>query len=209
MFVRSTLALLAGALAVATSVAAAPPRPIPIIVTRDSSPLPASCAGPRGVAALVLRFTDAFDRGDTRTLGRLFGRDFQSYWVGQEGRKGWGAVTFSQRRALFRYFARRHRARERLRPLIVASYVEDPQYPGAAGISFWLERTANDLARAGIHHPLAHGKGIVDCRRKSVVRFGFGMPRDPPVPAPYWPYLIEACPIPQGWSPADGVVACT
>jgi hypothetical protein len=178
----------------------------PIVVTRTGS-LPQSCSGPGGVALGVLRFTEAFDVGNRRRLARFFNYYFQRYWVNEQTNRGWRAVTFSRKVSLLRYFARRHARGESLSPLVVAVTTFGPGLPQAVSVSFWLTRTAADLAAKGIKQPLTYGKGIIDCRRKTIIRLGFATPQTPPVPPPYWPYL-EDCPIPGGWDPTKGVIAC-
>jgi hypothetical protein len=178
----------------------------PILVTRVG-PLPRRCSGPRGVALVVARFTQAFNAGDRRRLKRFFDYYFQSYWASEQTNRAWTGVAFSDKATLLRYFARRHAHREKLAPLMIAATTFGPGLPQAASISFWLTRTADDFAKKGINQPLAYGKGIVDCRSKTLVRFGFGLPKKAPVPPPYWPYL-EGCPVPAGWDPSQGVIAC-
>lgn len=60
---------------------------VPIIVTRGGS-LPRTCAGPRGVALVVVRCTQAFNRGDSRRLNRIFDDYLQRYWVSEESSDG-------------------------------------------------------------------------------------------------------------------------
>src|ERR1041385_2751979 len=81
--------------------AAADPR---ILVTR-TGPLPRACSGPRGVALLVARFTQAFDLGQQRRLNRFFDYYFQRYWVNEETDSGWRSAAFTRKPALLRYFA--------------------------------------------------------------------------------------------------------
>lgn len=178
----------------------------PIIVTR-TGPLPRSCSGPGGVALEVLRFTEAFDLGNRRRLARFFDYYFQRYWVNEETNDGWRGVTFSRKASLLRYFGRRHAHGEMLSPLIVAAGKSGPGLPQAVSISFWLTRTAADLPAKGIKQPLTYGKGIIDCRRKTIVLFGFATPQSPPLPPPYWPYIND-CPMPTDWDPTKGVIAC-
>jgi hypothetical protein len=178
----------------------------PIIVTRTGS-LPRSCSGPGGVALGVLRFTEAFDLGKRRRLARFFDYYFQRYWVSEQTNRGWRGVTFSRKASLLRYIASRHARGEKLSPLIVAVNTFGPGLPQAVSISFWLTRTAPDLAAKGIKQPLTYGKGIIDCRRKTLIRFGFATPQSAPVPPPYWPYIHD-CPMPADWDPTKGVIAC-
>jgi hypothetical protein len=178
----------------------------PIIVTRDGS-LPRRCNGPRGVALLIARFADAFTRGDQRRLRRFFDYYFQGYSVNEETDGGWKGAAFAHKAPLLRYFRQRHTHAETLSPLIIESTPYGAMLPNAVSISFWLNRSADDLAAKGITQPLAYGKGLVDCRRKTIVIFRVGMPQKAPVPAPYWPYLSD-CPLPAGWDPSQGIVAC-
>jgi hypothetical protein len=154
-----------------------------------------------------VRFAQAFDAGSARQLSRFFDYYFQSYWANEETTRGWTGVTFSRKARLLRHFARRHAQHEKLSFVVVAATPYGRQAPHWADITVWLTRTAEDLLGKGIDQPLAYGKGIIDCRRKTLVRFGFGMPRDAPVPPPYWPYLKD-CPTPAGWDPSKGVIAC-
>jgi len=175
-----------------------------IIVTR-TGPLPRTCAGPRGVAQLVVRFAQAFNRGDRRRLSRFFDYYLQTYSVSAETTAGWTAVRFSRKQPLLRYFRRRHAHAETLSPAVVSASRFGPGLPTAASIGFWFTRRADDLAAT---QPLAYGKGIVDCRRKTIVIFNMAMPKDPPAPPPYWPTLVVGCPKPPDWDPSQGVIAC-
>jgi hypothetical protein len=154
-----------------------------------------------------VRFTEAFDLGNRRRLARFFDYYFQRYWVNEETNDGWRGVTLPRKASLLRYFARRDARAEKLSPLIVAVSTFGPGLPQAVSISFWLTRTAPDLAAKGIKQPLTYGKGIIDCRRKTIVLFGLATPQSAPVPAPYWP-CINDCPMPAGWDPTEGVIAC-
>jgi hypothetical protein len=127
--------------------------------------------------------------------------------VNEETNRGRRAVIFSRKVSLLRYFAHRRALGETLSTLIVAASTFGPGLPQAVSISFWLRRTAADLAAKGINQPLTYGKGIIDCRRKTIIRFGFATPQTAPVPPPYWPYLQD-CPMPAGWDPTKGVIAC-
>jgi hypothetical protein len=180
----------------------------PILVTRDDGGVPRACGGPRGVARSIENFLDAFNRGDRQRLSRVFGRDLETYAVNEGSPPNRRLLRFSDKEPLLRYFGVRHARRDRITLLIVAAgkieYLADH-----TTFSFVLRRSASDLAKLGIFHPLARGKGNLDCRARTISLWVMGMPRDPFVPYPYWPHLsTEACPVPAAWKPSDAIIAC-
>src|SRR6266498_5729225 len=210
LVVATVIALAVGVGVVAESVSATARGGLRIIVTRHKETVPAACRGPRGVARLLIQFDDAFNRGDTRRLARFFGSDFDGYVVTDADPQAGGRFSqFRKVKPLLRYFARRHAHGERRQLVMVEVGKQDPLFlPHEAAIAFWLMREAGDLDEFGINHPVAGGKGTLNCRTKHLTRIAIGMATEPPVPAPYWPYLNE-CPRPRDWNPTEAVVACS
>jgi hypothetical protein len=177
----------------------------PILVTRDSLALSGGCS-PREVAALLLRFVDAFNRGDRAALERLFptrdppgrasepaGTAFRWYSA-TDGKRH---VALYDLKDLFPYFARRHRQGEQMRLLSVD--MGPSSRAKAVGIGYALQREADDLPAA--LGAFAHGKGEIDCVRKRI--YVWSMAQDG---------LQEpstACPRPEAWTPAGPVLACS
>jgi hypothetical protein len=203
-----SLALGQWGLADARTISSAASSPRPILVTRNDGGIPRVCGGPRGVARTIESFLDAFNRGDRSRLSRVFGRDLETYAVNEGSPPNRRIRRFSEKEPLLRYFAARHARRDRITLLIVAAgkidYLAD-----YTTFSFVLRRSASDLAKLGISHPLARGKGNLDCRARTISLWVMGMPRDPFVAYPYWPHLsTEACPVPSTWKPSDAIIAC-
>ncbi len=156
---------------------------------------------------IVMKFIDAFNRGDRKEL-RRYSEGVAQLAINEGTGKRRRQVSLTDDRDVARYFARRHAANERLHLLVIAAGKQSIYMPNHAGIVYWLSRRASDLRSLGIVHPLAMGKGIVDCRKRTIFYWGFGMPSEPPVPRPFWPHL-GLCPLPAGWRPANAVVACS
>lgn len=195
-----------------------------VIVTSDDASLPRGCH-PRRVAALVDAFVDAFNRGDTERLSRLFfiskgpsPPDFSSSssstwsWysvseVGMGGKIKRDFTTYDQDEML-RYFARRHAHGERLGLLRVdvtgAGLLGKPDN---VGIIYALTRKADDLS-SGLGGPdgVTFGKGSINCGRQQIFTWsmeaGTGEKRDARH-ATDW-----LCVRPPGWRPGKGVIAC-
>lgn len=195
-----------------------------ILVTGEDPTLPEACR-PRRVAALVLAFVDAFNRGDRAELSQLFfvsegpaPPDFASSssypwsWfsvseVGPGGRVEHSFTTFNQGEML-RYLEERHRRGERLRLLKVSlTHTGMLGEEDNIGLIFALNRYARDLA-PGLGGPsrVAFGQGAVSCREQRIFQWSLEMSaaeRRTGREAAAW-----ICEEPSGWRPGQTVVAC-
>jgi hypothetical protein len=108
--------------------------------------------------ALIQRFVTAFNRGDARTLDRIWDSNdwFKWYSVGNE--PGMRIQGDSMRRdTLLPYFAARHAAHELLTPTRVAI----SRYPsGYRSFQYRLLRSADDLPGSPVVYS---GKGALSC----------------------------------------------
>lgn len=196
----------------------------PVIVTSDDTSLPEGCR-PRPVAEAVIRFVDAFNRGDRAMLSRIFfvsegpsPPDFSQAgyypwsWysaseIGTDGKVSHNFTTSNQG-TLLRYFAKRHARGERMRVLKVSLIqlgVLDEE--NNVGFLFALTRNAQDLAGTGGRAHIAYGKGAINCRNGQIFVWSMQMKagEDRTVrEAASW-----LCKDPPGWKPGRSVVACT
>ena len=185
----------------------------PIVVTRDTQRLPRGCA-PRETAQLLVRFANAVSTGDMAALDQLFAIDdplgrvierssrafvWFSVTEGQVGaRQPWRHLVFYDRVDVFPYFAERRRHDERWE--LVSVVVGPSHTDGAAGITYTIRRTANDLP--SWLSPLSVGKGAVDCVAQRIYVWSMGQ-NDHSVD------VAIGCPRPPNWSPGVAVVACS
>jgi hypothetical protein len=104
---------------------------------------------------LVLKFIRAFNRGDRRRLDRIFAKEPAFHWY-STGKPGDRAGEDAENRStLMRYFARRHRHRERLELL----QWRGGQTPKAEfGFQFIIRRRADTLRPTPLE-----GKGALYC----------------------------------------------
>ncbi len=196
-----------------------------VIVTGDDPALPEGCH-PRQVAELVIDFVDAFNRGDTEALSRVFflsdgpsppdysQQDFYPWsWylvseVDADGTVQNGFVTYDQAE-LMSYFEERHRQGERLRLLKVS--LTQTGLLGEednVGFVYVLTRDAEDLDPAlGGPSRIAWGEAAVNCGNRRIYAWRMDMraedersERD----AADW-----LCTDPPRWRPGEQVVACT
>lgn len=204
-------------------------RPIaiqtPVIVTSDDALLPQGCR-PKPVAETVIRFVDAFNRGDQAMLSQIFfvsegpsPPDFSTagyypwswYSASEIGTKGRVARNFttSDQAELLQYFAKRHKQEERMRLLKVSLTRQGLlDEENNVGFLFTLTRKAQDLnPKAGGPARIAYGKGAFNCRNGRIFAWSMDMrvsedrtPRE----ASAW-----LCKAPPGWKPGKAVVACT
>jgi hypothetical protein len=196
-----------------------------VIVTRASSAMPEGCR-PRPVAEVVIRFVDAFNRGDQAGLSRVFfisegpsPPDFSTAgyypwsWyssreVGAGGRVA-DHFTTTEQGELLRYFAERHGQGERMRLLKVSlthQGVLDETHN--VGFIFVLTRKARDLG-PGFGGPagIVYGKGALNCVNGKIFTWNMDMKigeKRSAREAATW-----LCEDPPGWKPGKGVVACT
>ena len=197
----------------------------PVIVTSDDAALPQGCR-PRPVAEAVIRFVDAFNRGDKAMLSQIFfisegpsPPDFSPagyypwswYSASEIGMNGQVAHDFttSNQVELLRYFARRHRQGERMQLLKVSL-----TRPGLldeennVGFVFSLTREAQDLStKTGGTARIAYGKGAFNCRNGRIFAWSMSMRASEdrtPREASAW-----LCQAPPEWRPGKAVVACT
>jgi len=113
----------------------------------------------RGTRQHVARFISAFNRGDLKTLDRLFARGtwWRWYSVGTApGRRlqGWAY----DRKTLVKYFRARHRKHERL---ALQSLRFNGVSAGYGHFEFWVSRNADDIAAPAPR--TYHGKGAMSC----------------------------------------------
>lgn len=186
------------------------PNP-PIIVTRESTNLPAGCS-PSQVAAFIIGFFNDFNRDRRQALLRRLAPPAKSDWLRRAVRDGrldfrWYSVSppglrhFAayDHRTLLRYVSRRHLKHERLQLVMVDVSPSWARY--TAAIQFGLIRTADDLATRDElgADPLAFGKGTINCAPNTLSVWSMS---GPPVK------FAWMCPLPSGWSPGMAVVAC-
>jgi hypothetical protein len=179
-----------------------------IVVTREAPGLPSGCT-PKEAAQLLVRFADAVSTGDRAALERVFAviegdhgvarpeRYFRWYSVseGREGSRPWRHTSIYDIADLFPYFAGRRLRNERWQ--IVTVDVGTSWIPGAAGVTYLIRRTADDLpASVG---DLAFGKGEIDCTAQRVFVWSMGQDRVTARPP---------CPLPEGWTLGTSIVAC-
>lgn len=195
-----------------------------VIVTSDDGSLEEGC-GPRPVAEAVIRFVDAFNRGDQALLSQIFfisegpsPQDFSSagyypwswYSVSEvrtDGKVESGFVTYEQTE-LLRYFARRHEQGERLRLLkITLTETGLLDEESNVGFVFVLTRNARDLGPdVGGPARIAYGKGAFNCRNGRLFTWSMDMKigeKRNEREAAAW-----LCEDPPGWRPGRTVVAC-
>jgi hypothetical protein len=202
---------------------AAAPAADDVLVTRESTILRSGC-NPRQAAALLGRFLDAFNRGDTAALHEIWtkedrpgrpvwpvGREFRWYSVTEGGSvqtSPWRHRSVYDRPDLLAYFAERHSQGERMS--LVAVQVTRSREPWSAGIRFVVRRSADDLPSSlGGRQRIAGGKGGIDCERQQIYLWSMAMNtakagQDYPARGAGVP-----CPRPAGWSPANPVVVCS
>jgi hypothetical protein len=139
---------------------------------------PAGAATPRACGesqsrATVRAFVAAFNRGDLARLDKLFARQPEFHWY-SSGAPGIRSRTAAMTRStLVSYFARRHRAGDRLR-LVAFDY--NGVTAGAYGnFGLVLRRSAADY-RSGAWFELA-GKGAVSCGDGKLIVLSLGGPR--------------------------------
>ena len=178
-----------------------------IIVTRDDSTLPAECS-PHQVAELIVRFFDAFNRGDQEQLAGFFGSDFMWYSVTEHSadRAEYRHFVTYNRDELPRYFAQRHEQHEHLRLLKLGVGQGGDPRGLTVGIAYLLTRQADDL-KPGFGGPerLAGGKGAINCKEQTIYvwSMGINMVREnEPLP------IYAVCPTPTAVTPTSAVIAC-
>jgi hypothetical protein len=181
-----------------------------IVVTRESPSLPSGCT-PREAAELIVRFTDAVNRGDAKALDRIFaiadqpgrpiepaGLQFRWYSVteGRMGETAWRHRAIYDRADLFEYFRERHRQHELLE--LVAVDVGLDSVSGGGGVAYTIRREADDLP--SWLGRFARGKGGIDCASQRIYLWSMGQSDDDSV--------RTGCPVPTGWAPGVAIVAC-
>jgi hypothetical protein len=142
--------LLGSAVVVAAVLVCSPSSPAHLEAGR------ASC-DEAGTRALVFGFARAFNRGDSKSLDRLWAREPGFRWfTAEQADPELGHGVF-HRPGLLRYFARRHRQQERIR---LIRFRFNGQGGGHGHFEYRLERTALDLSRS---KPVYDGKGATAC----------------------------------------------
>jgi hypothetical protein len=125
---------------------------------------PAKPCSPPEVGALVVRFVDAFNAGDTRELGRIWAAKpyFRWYSTDAPGRRV--LPIAADRATLLPYFARRHAQDERLALLSLRVNGNTPAtgrgWKTYGNFEFRLVREAADLPATPYQ-----GKGALHCYR--------------------------------------------
>jgi hypothetical protein len=184
--------------------------PQEIVVTRDSPTLPSGCS-PREVAQLIVRFLDAFDRGDQEQLAGLVFRSpapgiepSQWFAVNEDGGRHFAAYDL---RTFLAYAAQRRQRHERIRLLAVS--VAGPSWHGGADILYTLTRHADGwrtelpwLGR-GRQERTAVGKGAIDCANQVIRVWVVTVTRERPRAGE-----SGACPKPPRGAPPAAIVAC-
>lgn len=167
-----------------------------IVVTRESGMLPSGCT-PREAAALLVRFTEAFNRGDGKGLERVFAAEDGDHAVWRNAPFfRWysdGRATVYDVKDLGPYFERRHRRNERLE--LVAVRVGPSNVGGAAAIVYTIRREADDVTGG-----LRTGKGELDCAAQRIFVWSMGAAQGVQPGA--------GCPVPEGWA-GTPIVACS
>jgi len=155
--------------------------------------LPAGCSVSE-TAALVTGFLDAFNRGDTDAVDRLFapageGReDFKWYSSDDGGRP----QSVFARENLLDHFRERHRHAETMR---LVSLDIGRGHRNDVGVGYALIREADDIPRG-----FARGKAQIDCANRRIFVWAMAMTT---ATSP------TTCPTPTGWKPGAPVLACT
>ena len=113
----------------------------------------------RGTRVHVSRFISAFNRGDFKTLDRLFARGTGWRWYSVGTAPGRRIQGFAyERKTLVKYFRARHRKHERLE----LQYLQfNGLSSGYRHFAFQVLRTADDIP--GKVPTVYHGKGAMSC----------------------------------------------
>lgn len=160
---------------------------------------------PAAVGSLVVRFLDAFNRGDTGELAQLVasegsGRLHFKWYSSAEGdstpppRRH---VALYSTADFFAYVAERHQHRERLRLMFARS---STPHGREVAISFVVRREADDLPEhLGGLQRVATGKAAFDCGEGRMVVWSMGMHMAPPGAPTPTTYGGHPCPVPSGW----------
>lgn len=172
----------------------------PIIITRDDSALPQGC-NPDEVAQLIMRFLDAFNKGDQEILEGFFalaGERWFSDTISEEEH----FTTYTQAE-LLDYFTLRHQNNDRLQLIKVNV---SPRGLREADITFQMTREADDIepGKNG-RNRYVQGKGAIFCRTQKFMVWSMGTA--PPNISPA-DYLSQVCPDPPSNIPENAVIAC-
>jgi hypothetical protein len=164
------------------------------------APAKRAACSPTVAAGVITDFFDAVNRGHARAAVEIMdpragppnARPGGWYSLSEGDSRGRHRhQAFFARRALRRYFARRHGHGEQLRLIAIRAHVGN----GRADFEFRVERHARDLRAAGIgKNRIAHGKGALYCGRRKIFVWSMVHP-------PRRPFGGPICP--------DGVVACS
>lgn len=162
----------------------------PVSATPTGGPYAAGCAPPE-VEAFLARFLAAFNTGDLATLRAFFpataaGRGSADYsgekfvWYSMTdtdlggGKRHFVAYELP---ALWAYLAERHAQHETLG---LASLRVSQQDSVIANLTLYFHRTADDLRPdAGTPPGQATGKGVLNCRDRTLLLLSLGQGRDP------------------------------
>jgi hypothetical protein len=189
-----------------------------ILVTRENKALPAGC-GPGEMAALLLDFFDAANRGDQQQVARLsmlpevqYG--YLPYWYGvsdgepRNGGRHFSAVTRGQLRNLV---VERHRQHERMRLLTVRvnGASEGDSTPGDISVDYYLTRQADDLS--GDVERIAYAASTINCHERKIAVSAIGtLPVEVQRDIMRLAFaLASLCPPPPPDHAGNAVIACT
>jgi len=195
-----TAAMILLFLLIACSQSTARPESQTIVVTRNNAKLPDGC-NPDEVAQLIMRFLDAFNKGDQEILEGSFalaGERWFSDTISEEEH----FTTYTQAE-LLDYYALRHQNNDRLQLIKVNV---SPRGLREVDIAFQMTREADDIepGRNG-RNRYVQGKGGVFCRTQKFMVWSMGTA--PPNISPA-DYLSQVCPDPPSNIPENAVIAC-
>ncbi len=183
-----------------------------VVITGQSDGAPPNCS-PRDVARFIVRFIEAFNRGDQDRLARLF---FRGAATGQSP-SHWYSMTEGDPRAggrhfvaydldvLLKYFAERRQQHEVMQLL----KLQVNGWESTRGIVHFgpvvVSRRADDL---GDREFTAEGKGAFHCREQAIIVWSLATPladasagtllAATPIATPYAEMPATATPIPPG-----------
>lgn len=155
-------------------------------VIGERAALPSGCQ-PDEVVRLVTRFFDAVNRGDQTQIGQVYAITADPAGLSPQG---WYSVDWSPtgqeprhftaytQDDLFSYFRERYTQHERLR--LLSLQVRAPTWHGGADITYFLSRSADDLADG--ERPYG-GKGAINCARQQLFVWSMTDTAQPPLSA--------------------------
>ena len=148
--------------------------PPSVRVLRDNPDAPAACRVEQA-ARHVTGFLDAFNLADRRQLRRALApaTEFMWYSMTESGRDGRRHIAARTSGEALRYFAERHRERERMH--LIEFDVDYDRARNLGQFSLVVARRASDLRRLGIGSRIASGKGAINCESGRIVVWSMAM----------------------------------